>query len=443
MARRIAVLALLALALGAGTFVLARSSVKQAPAAELSFNPDAAYHDDFALTRTGDPAVAAAQSILSDAVVLDLLLKASASLANGPDAIGDFRSRLDLTEPWPETLQVRYRDPEPRAAAVVANAVATALADGPPPVRSPATRHPKGSAKAKNPAWENPYRIMRLASVPPRILAEPAWLATGISALFFAAGVLGGFLFWQRAMQGSHTEAAGQDGGAFTLLPPMLVAKPTPGQEFAAVRLEAAEVVRPADPEEGWEWGAREPEGLGESGEPVSSAAGEPAAQLPFMFQIDQRVGIDAPFLPRPPAPQLVQPMGATTALEIVPEASQVPRESEAAKIEEMRRPETRRATAPEGAARPAAESVHVDEPPAGMPEGIEKPEGVEEGRVSLLDPGADDAVWSERILLGFAGTSIGQMLEGERRRDGTNGVHRRPPAPTPEIDHAQEPERA
>jgi hypothetical protein len=425
MARRIALLAVVALALGAGTFVLARSSVEQAPTAELSFNPDAAYHDDFALTRSSQPAVAAAQSILSDAVVLDLLQKARASAGDGAHAIGDFRSRLDLTEPWLETLQVRYRDPDPRTAAVVANAVATAVAEGSPPARAPPARHPKGYRRAAIPAWENPYRIMRLASVPPRILAEPAWLATGISAFFFAAGVFGGLLVWHRARQASRAEDA--EGRAFTLLPPTLVARQARGEDLVAVTQEPGAVVHPAEPDE-WEIGAREPEDAWEPAELVSSAAVEPTAQLPYVFQMG----------PGRAAPELVLPTGGVSAPETVSAASLDSREAETAKWLEMSRPEVGRETAAE-VVKAAAESAPVEEAPAAEPQGLEKREGMEGGRISLADPGAGDVMWSERILLGFARTSIGQMLEAERRRDGTGRMPRRPPAPAADIGEARE----
>ncbi|HEY6446820.1 MAG TPA: hypothetical protein VIY53_10195 [Acidobacteriaceae bacterium] len=428
MARRIALLAVVALALGAVTFVLARSSVEQAPTAELSFNPDAAYHDDFALTGSGQPAVAAAQAILSDALVLDLLQKAGASIGDGAHVIGDFRSRLDLTEPWLETLEIRYRDPDPRTAAVAANAVATALAEGSPPARAPPARHPKGSARAAIPAWENPYRIMRLASVPPRILADPLWLAAGIAAVFFAAGLFGGFLVWHRARQAAYSEDRVAEGIGFTLLPPMVVGQRA--QEFVTVRLEAAEAIHAAEPEE-----------AGEPAEPVSSAAGEPTAQLPLVFQVSGAEESGASFWPGPPPP--VQPGVMASVVEAASAASAFPREAETAKLPEMSGLEARREVASDDAARPTAEPAVVDEPADNEAEDVEKPEGMEGGRISLADPGAGDAVWSERILLGFAGTSIGQMLEAERRRDGRDRMPRRPPESATDAGDAREPERA
>ncbi|HEX4008189.1 MAG TPA: hypothetical protein VHX60_18590 [Acidobacteriaceae bacterium] len=331
--RRIAVLALVALALGAGIFVLARRSVERAPTAEVSFNPDAAYHNDFTLSRADHPAVAAAQAMLSDAVVLDRLERAataaSGSFEGGPGADGDFRSRLDLEEPGLETLQIRYRDPDARRAAIVANAVATALANGAPPVQAPAGRRPKG--RGGNPAatWENPFTMMRLASVPLRVLDEPAWLAAGIASAFFVAGVFGALLFRQRAMRLADGYDSAEEGRGFTLLPPMPVARLALGRAPVAVAREAAP---------GMVW---------------------------------------------------------------------------AATMDETRRGE--------------AGGV-------GRAGGVGEAAGVEGRRISLVDPqqadsGVGDDAWRGRILEGFAGTSVGRMLDAESRRAGAEPRAGRPPA--------------
>lgn len=431
MARRIALLAVVAAALGAGTFVLARNSVEQAPTAELSFNPDAAYHDDFNLSRSGRPSLAAAQAMLSDAVILELLgrvgASASDSAGNSAHAVGDFRSRLDLTEPLLETLQVRYRDPDARTAAVVANAVATALAEGAPPARAPPAHPAKGSARAAVAAWENPYRIMRLATVPPRILAEPLWLATATAAFFFAAGVFGAFLVWHRARQAADTEAGAQDGVGFTLLPPLVFAPQVP--ELAAARQEPLQGICAAEAEEPAQAATRRPEEVGEPAEAAAPAGGEPTTQLPFVFQMGRETGTDAPFPPRLAASEVVRSTSRMAAPAIPAAAPSARREAEMPRMAEMNWAEGRREAAQVVAGKTGGEAAPVDAPPAGKPKEIEEPQGMDGGRISLADPGAGDAVWSERILLGFAGTSIGQMLEAERRRNGTHGVARRPPS--------------
>lgn len=474
-AKRIALLAVVALALGLATFFLARSSVEQAPIAELSFNPDAAYYDDFALTLTGHPAIAEAQSILSDAVILDLLNRgvasANSSLADHPTAISDFRSRLDLAEPALETLQVRYRDPNPHRAAIVANAVATALAEASPP--EPAPRQGKASPKAKKPAWENPFEVMRLASVPPHILAKPIALAAGIAVSFFAAGIFGGFLFWYRALQAAHIGDAEPEAGAFTLVPPMPVAPQAFAQAAVAPSLkpprddspsEFEDVWQPvarepedwddadqtvseiepalaaAEPEEEWEEVAREPEELWETEEPAPSAASEPIPQQIPPARVAQEEKIVArtePVLPALPTP----------ALEIVPNApgADFHREIDTAKLLELLRSQTPPKPAPQVAPKPPAESANVAEPPvspedAGELEEIEQPEEIAGGYVSRLDPGSGDSGWSERILQGFARTSMGQMLDAGQRRDAPDSKPRVPYASTADDPEEREP---
>ena len=129
---RIVLLALGALALGAAIYVIARSHMERTATAELYFNPDAAYRGNSALSHASEPAVAAAQWMLTDATIPDVLREASQPF---PDAAADeFRKHIIFEERSLETLRVRYRDPDPRRASAVANAVATALVEWSPPV---------------------------------------------------------------------------------------------------------------------------------------------------------------------------------------------------------------------------------------------------------------------------------------------------------------------
>jgi hypothetical protein len=144
---RIGVLAVLAMAVGAGIFVFARRSAEQSAAtAQLSFDPAAAIRNDAALAHARQPAVDAAQSILTESVVLDVLRKAGASPSDAIVGIGEFRSGLDLREPSVQTLRVLYRDPDPRKARIVANAVATAIAEWAPPALTQAAPSPAAAA---------------------------------------------------------------------------------------------------------------------------------------------------------------------------------------------------------------------------------------------------------------------------------------------------------
>jgi hypothetical protein len=420
MARWIALLAVVALALGVTIFALARGRVERATTAELSFNPDAAYLDDSTLTHNGRPAVAAAQKLLTDAVALDILHKAGHVPADGAAAVRAFRRDLDLEEPSLEALRIRYRDADPQRATAVANAVAAALEGWSPPaparhapkptapirpaapapapaVQPPdplpaaysaladqegqlaaiderlgafasqpasadhpsypapltgaqgrkrrslvaqlATAHRKlddlrehsagehsgteatereiadlqhelgafpppasgardagaasrgaeaerlrlergvttnriaaenetivrlrehpieasapakptsilpapaapaftGSRIVETQVWQNPFRIVRLAGSASGLLAWPAVLATGISALFFAAAISGIFLYWRREARAAGEPDTAEAGTAFMLVPPMPVAELTHVAEPAAVRAE-------------------------------------------------------------------------------------------------------------------------------------------------------------------------------------------------------------
>ena len=461
----IALLALAALALGAGTFVFARRSVERASTAELFFNPDAAYVDDFSLTHADRPAVAAAQSILNDTVVLDVLGQAGDSSADTAAAVAEFRSGMELAEPRLEMLQLRYRDPDPRRACAVANAVATALEEWAPAVPAPAASNPRAktppaaravrpdplasaystladlegrvaglderlgglagqptpadqplypapltaaqadkrrslvaqlaetlrklddlrarsagndsdtgtterriaefqhelaafplpasassqgsatvgaaslmaqlrvqrrdlvneiaaemrsivrlrehpaavtTAEQPNPApappvqaavseRQNPFRIARRAGMAPRLLAQPAWLAIGISTLFFAAGAFGIYLYWHRETQTADTADGVWGERPFILIPPMSVAAraaahqpmavvPQAGQGLAATEPEAEPEPIASEPEAEWEAGGKEPEGdwgavAGESEAESEAVAREPEAE--------------------------------------------------------------------------------------------------------------------------------------------------------------------
>jgi hypothetical protein len=95
----VALLIVAALSLGTGTLVLARYGAERAATAELYFNPDAAYVDNFALTHIDRPAVAAAKSMLSDAVVLAVVRRAGDTAGDPAAAIAAFRSALTIEEP--------------------------------------------------------------------------------------------------------------------------------------------------------------------------------------------------------------------------------------------------------------------------------------------------------------------------------------------------------
>jgi hypothetical protein len=126
---RIVVALLLAVAVAfAVRTVLNRRASQAASTADLSFDAGAARHIDAGLAAGADPAVALAQSILTDATIAGLSKPAYLSSNGMANRIGEFRSRLELTQPSAGTLRVGFRDPDPVKAAETANTVAKTLA---------------------------------------------------------------------------------------------------------------------------------------------------------------------------------------------------------------------------------------------------------------------------------------------------------------------------
>ena len=137
------VAAALVIAVGTGIFVISLRSAKQSAAtAVLSFDPDIEGRNDPAFAHAVQPAVAVAQSMLSESVVLKLLSKAGASPSDPAFSIGEFRSRLELDEPAIRTLRVLYHDPDARRSRAVANAVAVAIAGWTPSFSAPIASAP-------------------------------------------------------------------------------------------------------------------------------------------------------------------------------------------------------------------------------------------------------------------------------------------------------------
>jgi hypothetical protein len=148
---RLSLLSVVAIAVGAGIFVLARRSAERsAETAELSFDSSVAARNDAAVAHATEPALTVAQSILTETTVLDLLRQVGAKSSNPTVSIGEFRSRLDLQQPSDGMLRVFYHDTDPRTARKVANAVASAIVDW-------------------NPAESNPPAV-----APPQISSVPA-----------------------------------------------------------------------------------------------------------------------------------------------------------------------------------------------------------------------------------------------------------------------------
>jgi hypothetical protein len=116
----------LAVAFGIGFFVWSRYDTTTAV---LSFDAGAARQAEPGVM-TGnakDPAVALAQSILSDEAVRELERQARVPFASSETNVEEFRSRLDIAQTSDKLLRVNYKDTDKKLSAAVANAVANML----------------------------------------------------------------------------------------------------------------------------------------------------------------------------------------------------------------------------------------------------------------------------------------------------------------------------
>ncbi len=158
----------MATASGLYAFLLYREA-QLALAASLSFDSSVARQLDPGIVRDPHPAVVLGQSILSDTVVARLVSQNSFAASPTIQDIGEFRTRVELTQPSAGLLRVRYHDPDPGQATVAANAVAKALAEWAPsaasapvsaaniqpaPERGPKLAPPSAPAPQNSPAAE-------------------------------------------------------------------------------------------------------------------------------------------------------------------------------------------------------------------------------------------------------------------------------------------------
>ena len=91
---------LVTLAVAGGVYSWFRHAAAQSTStAEMAFDTRAARHFDPGLATASQPAVALAQSILTDQVVAGLSKPAYLSSSAITSRVGEFRSRLELTQP--------------------------------------------------------------------------------------------------------------------------------------------------------------------------------------------------------------------------------------------------------------------------------------------------------------------------------------------------------
>ena len=125
----------IAIAIGSGLPVWSWYAAPPATtAAVLSFDAQQAGIGDMNANEK-EPAVALAQSILSDEAVRGLAKQAGVNFPSGKNEVMEFRSRLDVVQTSPGLLRVNYTDTDRKVSAAVANAVAnTFVAWMPAPV---------------------------------------------------------------------------------------------------------------------------------------------------------------------------------------------------------------------------------------------------------------------------------------------------------------------
>jgi hypothetical protein len=192
-----ALLVAVAAAYGIHTW-LEHRAVETAATAQLSFSLHAARRLDAGFVHAKDPAVVFAESVLSDQRIADLSKPAYLATSGMMSRVGEFRSRLELTQPSVETLGVRFRDPDSARAAQTANAVANALVawspspDGPaaltappmPPTAQSAANTASGPPAAKPAQPERKVAPAAAKTAPPDVKkAAPGESAPLVAAL--------------------------------------------------------------------------------------------------------------------------------------------------------------------------------------------------------------------------------------------------------------------
>jgi hypothetical protein len=180
----IAVVVAVATACGLYAFLRYREA-QQAFAASLSFDSAVAQQLDPAITRAPHPAVVLAQSILSDSLVVRLVPQAAHAASSTAQAIGEFRTRLELIQSTAGLLSVRYRDPDSGQAAATANAVAKALAEWAPSTSSappPAANAQPATAPGPAPAPASAATPRHAPTAEPSLAAALGELQAQLSA---------------------------------------------------------------------------------------------------------------------------------------------------------------------------------------------------------------------------------------------------------------------
>jgi hypothetical protein len=120
----------IAVVIGSGLFLWSRyGATPPATTAVLLFDAAAARQVDPGVmnAHAKEPAVALAQSILSDQAVRELAKQSGVSFSSDKSEVSQFRSRLVLAQASASLLRVNYKDTDKKRSAMMANAVANSL----------------------------------------------------------------------------------------------------------------------------------------------------------------------------------------------------------------------------------------------------------------------------------------------------------------------------
>lgn len=154
-------------------------TVQTATAAELSFDPQLAHRFDSGMAQVHDPAVALAQTLLTDAEIEKLSSSANLTSTSAAGRLGEFRARLQLSQPSASTLRVRFLNPDGAPAIEATNTIAQALANLHPSTTAAPLTPPPAPAPVKTSPPPAPVKK-----------AQPAPTSSSASALAASTGEL-------------------------------------------------------------------------------------------------------------------------------------------------------------------------------------------------------------------------------------------------------------
>lgn len=163
---------LLAIAVaGAGCAWLIYQSQRTASTALLTLHSALTGQIDPGLASAPWPAVAMADSFLTDRALEGFIGEGDLKASTSAGKIGEFRSRLRLSEPSPKTLGIRFISADPDESIAVANSIAHAIAAWNPSAVSPAPRQASSSAPLLQ-GQSTPQQPVRSAAQPQTPIAD-------------------------------------------------------------------------------------------------------------------------------------------------------------------------------------------------------------------------------------------------------------------------------